>query len=176
VKAKQLRYLLPTAVVIILDQLTKYWVRSAMPVGKSIPIIGNEFFRFSHVQNVGVAFGMDVATPIILIIFTSIASVLIAYLILSSSQPGALAHPPMVRFSLSLILGGALGNLIDRIIFGQVTDFLDFDFPNFIMTRWPVFNIADSSVTIGVTLWCLFLLFGHRQVEAVSENPASHGA
>ncbi|MFH1735975.1 MAG: signal peptidase II [bacterium] len=175
-KATNLLYLLPTAVVIILDQLTKIWIRSAMQLGKSIPIFGQDFFRLSHVENVGVAFGMKAGTPFFLIIFTSIASLFIAYLILAAAKPGSLAEPPLVRFSLSLILGGAIGNLIDRIIFGRVTDFLDFDFPDFIMNRWPVFNAADSAVTIGVTLWCLFLIFGRRATISESDNASPHGA
>jgi signal peptidase II len=79
--------------------------------------------------------------------------------LIRSRRAGAFRYPRLVELSLALILGGALGNLFDRVRFGYVTDFFDFDFPDFIMTRWPVFNIADSAVTTGVTLWCVYLVF-----------------
>jgi len=83
---------------------------------------------------------------------------LLIYLILQPHKKSTATPPKLVQLALALILGGAVGNLIDRLLFGRVTDFFDFDFPNFIITRWPVFNIADSAVTIGVTLWCLHLI------------------
>jgi len=149
----------PTTIVLILDQVSKIWVRSSLTLGESIPVLGKYFFRLTHVENTGVAFGLKAGSPLFLILFNGVASVIIAYLLLRSGRGGANPFPRTVRFGMALILGGAIGNLIDRIFFGRVTDFLDFDFPDFIMTRWPVFNVADSSVTIGVTIWCLYLVF-----------------
>lgn len=153
----------PTLVVLVLDQLTKLWVRSTMAVGDSIPVIGRDFFRLTHVENTGVAFGMQPFGVPILALFSALASVVLIYLLIKSQKPGAERYPKLVEFALALILGGALGNLIDRIVFGHVTDFFDFDFPDFLTSRWPVFNIADSAVTIGVTLWCVYLVFFSKQ-------------
>lgn len=149
----------PTLIVLILDQLTKIWVRSSMTLGESHRILGDEFFRLTYAENSGVAFGLNAGSPIFLIVFNAAASVILVFLLLTSRREGSLAYPKTVRLALALILGGALGNLIDRALFFRVTDFLDFDFPDVIMPRWPIFNLADSAVTIGVTLWCIYLVF-----------------
>lgn len=141
--------------IVILDQLTKIWVRSDMTPGESRRVLGDSLFRLTFVENTGVAFGLQAGSPIFLALFSVAASVLLIFLLV---QPPS-TYPKMVRITLSLILGGAVGNLIDRVLFGRVTDFLDFDFPDFIMTRWPVFNVADSAVTLGLTVWCLYLVF-----------------
>lgn len=129
-----------------------------MALGETIPILGRDFFRLTHVENTGVAFGLKAGSPVFLIVFGATATVLIAYLTLRSHKNSPNPYPTIIRFALALILGGAVGNLIDRLLWGHVTDFLDFDFPNFIIARWPVFNVADSAVTVGVTLWCLYLI------------------
>lgn len=154
-----MKVLWPSLLVVLLDQLTKLWVRSSMALGDSIPVLGRDFFRLTHVENSGVAFGIQTLGVPILIVFNAIASLVLIIVLLRSSQAGPARYPRLVEISLALILGGALGNLIDRVLFGYVTDFLDFDFPDFIMTRWPVFNVADSAVTIGMTLWCIYLVF-----------------
>jgi len=172
VKTSNLTSLLPAVFIVIVDQAVKLWVRSTMPIGRSYRIIGEDFFRLTHVENDGIAFGLNAGSPLFLAIFTLIASVIILYFILTSHRPGAMAHTKTVRFSLGLILGGALGNLIDRLFFGKVTDYLDFDFPDFIMTRWPVFNLADSAVTIGVFIWCIYLLInGFKKTPAGDDAP-----
>jgi signal peptidase II len=153
----------PTLIVLILDQLTKMWARTSLTLGESRRIIGDEFFRLTYVENSGVAFGLNAGSPFFLIVFTTIASLVLGYILLTSQRENSLAHPGMVRVALALILGGAIGNLIDRVLFARVTDFLDFDFPDFIMTRWPIFNLADSAVTIGVMLWCLYLVFTSKR-------------
>jgi signal peptidase II len=152
----------PTLLVLFLDQMTKMWIRTSMTLGESIPVLGKDFFRLTHVENTGVAFGLQAGGVLFLSLFNAIASVGLIYLLLRSSREATTESPRIVQFALALILGGAIGNLIDRAAFGRVTDFFDFDFPDFIMTRWPVFNIADSAVLIGVTLWCLYLVFVPR--------------
>ncbi|MCX6639642.1 MAG: signal peptidase II [bacterium] len=159
---KKLAILWPTGVIIILDQISKYWVRAEMPLWKSYSVIGSEFFRLTHVENTGVAFGFRIGSPIFLITFNLIASAFLLYFIFKPERLGPSSHPAMLQFALSMILGGAIGNLIDRILFRHVTDFLDFDFPNFLMTRWPTFNIADSAVTVGVCIWALHILLDAR--------------
>jgi signal peptidase II len=149
----------PSVLVLVVDQLTKIWVRSSMSLGDSFPVLGRDFFRLTRVENNGIAFGFQPGSVLFLIIFNSLASLAIIYVLIKSRRALAAYFPRLVELSLALILGGALGNLTDRVRFGYVTDFFDFDFPDFIMTRWPVFNIADSAVSTGVTLWCIYLVF-----------------
>lgn len=134
------------AFLVGIDQLTKFWVRANFVLGESIPVIG-DLLRFTYVQNPGVAFGLEPFSPTILIIFGVVAAIGLGgyfYYLLRDTDP--------TRWPVFLFLCGAIGNLIDRIMLGSVTDFADADFPDFIMDRWPVFNIADSCVTIGIAL------------------------
>ncbi|MFH1861905.1 MAG: signal peptidase II [bacterium] len=161
--------LLPVAVIVLLDQLTKLWIRSSMALGESRPIWGEDFFRLTYIENRGVAFGLDVASPLILSIISALAVILLIvflYKLYKEPTPDT-AAAVLLRLSLLLILSGAIGNLIDRILLGKVTDFLDFDFPDLIMTRWPAFNIADSAITIGVTILFLHVILFHRR----KQNP-----
>jgi len=153
----------PAFLVLLLDQITKLSIRLSLAPGESIPVLGPDFFLLTHVRNTGVAFGLQPGGIVFLALFNAAASLGLIYLLLRSSRQTTAESPRLVQFALALILGGALGNLIDRVAFGRVTDFLDFDFPNFIMTRWPVFNIADSAVLIGVTLWSFYLLFAPQR-------------
>jgi len=141
-----------------------------MALGESIPVLGRDFFRLTHVENTGVAFGVQAFGMWFLIVFNAVASAMLVYVLLKSQKAGPGRYPRLVEYALALILGGALGNLIDRAVFFRVTDFLDFDFPDFIMERWPVFNVADSAVTIGVTLWCVYLVFFSKP-KTLSESP-----
>jgi len=137
-----------------------------MALWESHRVLGEHFFRLTHVQNTGVAFGVQAGGRIFLILFSFVASLFLLYILLKAHRDDQPQYPPLVRFALALILGGALGNLIDRVFFGQVTDFLDFDFPDFIMERWPVFNVADSAVTVGVTLWIIYIVLFSKQKQA----------
>jgi len=125
-------------IILSLDQATKFLVTKFLTLGQSVPIIKN-FFYFSLVHNSGAAFGIFKDQGIIFIIVSIVAIVLI-YSALKKNK-----HLKLYCFSLSLILAGAIGNLIDRILYGFVIDFLDFRI-------WPVFNIADSAITIGAIL------------------------
>jgi signal peptidase II len=153
--------------VIVADRISKMLVIDNMTLGESIPLIGNNFLRFTYVQNPGIAFGIHIFPNTFHLVFSLAASVvLIIYLFHIRGQSSFLKIP------LSLILGGALGNAIDRIFYGQVIDFIDFDFPNFIMSRWPVFNLADSAVTIGMILLVIYLIFMVEPDTATSSHPA----
>ncbi len=140
------------SLVVVLDQLTKILARKFLPYGESIPLwqetLG-ETFRLSHVSNDGAAFSFSPFSPLgnrIFFISVSIfALCLIAYLLIRTANRFQV-------FIYGLIMGGALGNLIDRILYGRVTDFIDVNFPDFIMERWPVFNIADSAIVIAMIL------------------------
>jgi signal peptidase II len=136
--------------LVILDQLTKALIRNAMVVGQSIPVIGNTL-QLTYVENTGIAFGIPVAHPIIYIVLSIAASIGIFIYLLTHRHEGFI-----VQISLVLILSGAVGNLIDRILFGKVVDFVNVGFgPH----RWPVFNVADSVVVIGMGFLFAMLFF-----------------
>ncbi|PKN77839.1 MAG: signal peptidase II [Candidatus Cloacimonetes bacterium HGW-Cloacimonetes-1] len=145
--------------VIFFDQLTKILIRVKMPIFQAMPVAENvfgELFRISHVKNDGAAFSLSLPNPaynrIFLISITIVAIALIAYMLYKA------AHKIQV-IAYGLVLGGAIGNLIDRVIFGVVTDFIDVDFPDFIMHRFPVFNIADTAINIAMVLLIIDILF-----------------
>ena len=126
------------ALALTLDQLTKFVVRQTLPWHYSWPHQG--FFRFTHVQNTGSAFGLfqDQNLPLLLVSVVGIAA--LAYIYRSQQRPALL-----MRVSIALMLGGALGNVVDRILQGHVTDFID-------IGPWPVFNLADSAIVVGLIL------------------------
>jgi len=130
--------------VLILDQLSKYIVRQKIPHGESIPIINN-IFHLTHISNQGAAFGIFKNQTYFFII-AAIAA--IVFILINLRYKRGLG----VKIGLSLILAGAIGNLIDRVRLGAVIDFLDFRI-------WPVFNVADSAITIGAILLAYTILF-----------------
>lgn len=131
-------FVLPLAVV-ILDQFSKYIVVENMALGESIPII-EEVFHLTYILNPGAAFGMFAHNRVF---FISIAVIVIGIIIWARRE--ILASPWEVKAGCGLFLGGAIGNLIDRARQGLVIDFFDFRI-------WPVFNIADIAICIGVGL------------------------
>jgi len=135
--------------VCFVDQLIKLYIKSSMIQGQSIPVIKNVFY-ISFVQNEGAAFSLMQNRTCLLITVAAIvvAGVFILYYkYINKKAPYAIA--------LGLIAGGALGNLIDRVRFGQVVDFLDF-------VIWPVFNFADIAVVTGSCLFALLILRGRE--------------
>lgn len=131
-------FVLPLAVV-ILDQFSKYIVVENMALGESIPII-EEVFHLTYILNPGAAFGMFAHNRLF---FIAIAVIVIGIIIWARRE--ILASPWEVKAGCGLFLGGAIGNLIDRARQGLVIDFFDFRI-------WPVFNIADIAICIGVGL------------------------
>ena len=140
-------------VIVILDQITKAVVRVNIPFGGQwMPLDWlAPYFRFVHWENTGAAFGFFQGGGIIFGILAVIVTVFI--LIYYPQIPN---DEKLMRVAISMQLGGALGNLIDRIIFGPVTDFIS-------VGRFPVFNIADSSITVGVGLLILALWITERK-------------
>lgn len=128
-----------------LDQITKYVVIQNMQVGQSIPIIPH-IFHLTFVKNVGAAFGI-LANRVPFFILVGIGAVIFIIVFYHKLK----SEYKLVRFALSLVLGGALGNLTDRLRWGYVVDFFDFRI-------WPVFNVADCAVVIGMLLliWEIF--------------------
>jgi len=135
--------------VVAADQLSKIWVRSNIPFRESLFEVG--FFRLTHVQNTGAAFGLFQGQSFLLSIvaMVGIAVFLVYTLVIYRGFP-FLDNMPN-RVAVGLVLGGTVGNLIDRLRFGYVTDFIDFGF-------WPAFNVADSAVTVGIILFAYSLL------------------
>ena len=145
-------YFLISAVVILLDRLTKLWVVRHIPEGDAIVVI-RHVFRITHVLNPGAAFSMFTDSPRptlthwILTIFSLIAAAVIVFVIV---RYGRRLTPTMV--ALALILGGTIGNVWDRLRFGVVTDFLEVHIVHY---HWPDFNVADSAIVIGGILLVL---------------------
>lgn len=141
-------FFLGAATILALDQITKSAVTSRFVLHESYPVI-NGFFNLVYVMNPGAAFGFlaNASEAFRYIFFTGItvlAAGLIVYYLVKSNP-----HNLMLVTSLTLIFGGAVGNLIDRLRFGAVVDFLDFYVRG---AHWPAFNVADSAITIGAVL------------------------
>ena len=123
----------------LLDQVTKWFVINGMNLHDSIPLIPG-VFSMTRIHNSGIAFGLFPGLPNVFMVITLVCMFAVAYFYLTAEPRSVL-----LTVGCALILGGALGNLIDRFRFGYVVDFINFSF-------WPAFNIADSSVSIGVAL------------------------
>jgi signal peptidase II len=150
-KAPRLSLLFPitAAVVVTLDQLTKRWVEKAIPLNGSWPETG--FFRITHGENTGAAFGMFQDSRIILTIISSIGVIVVLYIALWFSRRFTFLRWKTSMLALGLILGGTVGNLIDRAFIGHVTDFIK-------VGSWYDFNIADSSLVVGGILLAFNLI------------------
>ena len=146
-------FVFPALAIVFLDQVTKYFVLGSLRVGESISIIDN-FFNLVHIRNRGMAFGLmnrpdNYSGHYILLAATLVAAALLIYWFFKLRGEKNCMIP-----GLSLVLGGALGNLIDRVRIREVVDFLDF----YVGTlHWPAFNIADAAITVG-TFWIAFQL------------------
>jgi len=145
---KALPWFAGAAAIVLADRLTKLWVLEAFASGERLPVTG--FFNLVLVFNKGAAFSFLAGasgwqTPVFAAL-SSIAAVVITVLILRN--PGN----RMLCLALGLILGGALGNLWDRLLWGHVVDFLDFHAAGW---HWPAFNVADSAISVGAALLIL---------------------
>ncbi|HJV44796.1 MAG TPA: signal peptidase II [Bacillota bacterium] len=137
-------YYLIALLVFILDQVSKWFIVKYMTIGQSIPLIEGVFHLTSH-RNRGAAFGILQNQRWFFILITVLIVVGIVYYLRRLGR-----SKPLISYALALILGGAVGNFLDRLLNGEVVDFLDFTLINY-----PIFNIADSAIVIGV---CLFIL------------------
>src|SRR6478672_9626378 len=144
----RLPYALLVAAILILDRGTKLLIQKRFDLNESITVIDG-FFNITYVRNTGVAFGIfsAISSPvkaILLSAFAALAAVLVVGYSLRTPLGKRLLH-----VALALILGGALGNLYDRLAYGYVVDFLEFYLRNH---YWPSFNVADSAISVGVVL------------------------
>ncbi len=172
-----------TVIVVLFDQTTKMMVKGSpwhwlpfdgIPYGHSLPLI-DDVFRITYIENPGIAFGINIpGFKVVFALFSIVASVAILVYLKRNLYRLSIGE----RIALALILGGAVGNLIDRVFYGvlfheqplfygRVVDFIDFGIHR---NMFPVFNVADSCVTIGVAL-LVILLMRHKQVQ-----PAEPGA
>lgn len=141
-----MRPFLITGLVVIIDQITKALAVANLKIGESHPII-NKLFYLTLVQNTGAAFGLFKNQAAFFILVSAVAIIVMVFFL---SKKKISQYLP-----LALILGGAIGNLIDRLRFGYVVDFLDF-------RVWPVFNFADSCISIGAFLLFLLIIRGKK--------------
>jgi signal peptidase II len=151
------------AVIVALDQATKAIVRAKLPLHESVAVIPG-FFDFTHVRNTGAAFGMLNSVDFE---YKALVMVAVALVALAAVASYAATLPPdqrLARFGLALILGGAIGNLIDRATAGFVIDFVDVYWRGI---HFWAFNVADSAITVGVVLMLLDLLGVGRVSETV---------
>lgn len=171
------RILWLTLSIVVLDQVTKLLVKGfvipgttiyyeGMQIGQSIPLLG-DFLRLTYVENAGMAFGVAVPNRLLFSLITIVAVIVLCVYLFRIRNESLKARLPF-----AVILGGAIGNLIDRVFYGvifgegplfygKVVDFIDVDFFDislfgYELNRWAVFNIADASVTIGLFLLLLF--------------------
>lgn len=150
--------LLIVPLVLAIDQITKQLIRANLNLGESWPATG--LVRLTHGTNSGAAFGFFPNQTLILIVASVIAIGFLVYFYRTHARP-----MPLLRFAISLQLGGALGNLVDRLRTGAVVDFID-------VGRWPTFNLADSSIIIGMALLIGVLVLTDKK-EPQSSEPGS---
>ena len=145
--------------IVLLDRWTKHLVATRIAMYTHIQVIPG-FFRITHTENTGAAFSLFADSPshwktVMLISFSLIAMIVVSILLWNQSRPFT-----MTGIALSLILGGAFGNLWDRVAAGRVVDFLDVYYRTY---HWPVFKLADSAIVVGASLLVLEIVFGHSK-------------
>jgi signal peptidase II len=156
VSPRRLEVWLPIAVV-LLDQATKALVRSMVPLGSSVEVVPN-FMNLTHVRNTGAAFGFlnAVDFPLKTVFIPAVALAAVVWVAVHASGLGR--HQMLARVGLAFILGGAAGNLMDRVIVGSVVDFVDVYWRTY---HFWAFNVADSAITVGVAIMILDMLGVH---------------
>jgi len=152
-------FFLIALLIVAADQLSKIWIRANLATGQSLFEVG--FFRLTHVHNTGAVFGLfrGQSFPLTIVASVGIGVILFYAFLVHRSFP--LLDNRLSKSALGLVLGGTVGNLIDRLHFGYVTDFIDFGF-------WPAFNIADSAITVGV------IIFAYSSLRSLSRSGKQH--
>src|SRR5436190_4043833 len=158
------------ALVFVLDRATKLWIESTVSLWDSFHVIPG-FFDIVHAKNKGAAFGMfsegdNQLRTMLLIGVSAVVLLLISYLLL---RPGRAGFPAskLTTFGLALVLGGALGNIYDRVAYGEVTDFLEFYSGTW---RFAAFNVADSAISVGAGLLILDMWRTRKHADAPEIN------
>jgi len=148
-----------SAIIIIIDQFTKILIKQFMQEKESVSVIG-DILRLTYIKNPGMAFGIQVGSKLFYTVFASIACVIIVVYLFRLRPENFWA-----RFALASILGGAIGNLIDRFVYSEVVDFIDIR-----IIRWPVFNFADIMVSIGMIILIAIVVFERNREETEEEQ------
>ena len=180
-----MKIFLISACVFILDQVTKWLTLSNLALRESVELFGDAV-KLTHIQNKGMAFGIAIPNKYVFNFLSLFAAGAILYYLIKLRNEKFLP-----RFSLAIIFGGAVGNLLDRIAYGRVVDFFDvnipdihissfdlslFTTPEIYLPRWPIFNVADIAVSVGMFLLiCSIIISGHSpysQAAGDEENTA----
>jgi len=165
------KLILPSIIIVslaVLDQITKIWAVNYLEYGYPVKIIGS-FFMLTLVYNEGGAMGTNIGSSNYYLVASIIILAVILYYLYSQRENKNLIVP------LSFISGGAIGNLIDRIAYGKVIDFLDFDFFDinilgYKLDRWWTFNIADMAISLSILYLFIIILF-NKQEKIIEEKP-----
>jgi signal peptidase II len=167
VRLENRSYLLLAALIILADQLSKLYIRSKLVPGESMPVLDN-FLRFTFIYNPAGVFGIHIGNIVVYTILSILAAAIVAVYFFKIP-----AQFKFGKICLATVFGGAIGNLIDRILYGKVIDFIDvnifdivlspftflsFKFDGFALYRWYIFNIADAAITLGLIGFIIFLL------------------
>lgn len=160
--------------VFLLDRATKVWIEAKVSVYDTIVVIP-DVFNIVYTRNRGAAFGMLSNAPetirlTVLVGFATLILGLIGWMLWQATRPKEIGSW-INRLALSLVLGGAVGNLWDRIVRGSVTDFLQVFLSSY---EWPSFNVADMGISIGASLMALDLLFDSRKQNQTKNVPETH--
>jgi signal peptidase II len=159
-------FFLIAALVVLLDRISKWAVAASLPLTHSLAVIPG-FFHITHVENTGAAFGLFAESTAhwkvgALVTFSLVALIIVTILLWKNSHSVS-----TMTIGLSLILGGAFGNLWDRAVDGHVVDFLDFHVGSY---YWPAFNVADSAIVVGAILLVAEILFAKPSSEVVKSS------
>lgn len=166
-------YFLIALIVIVLDQASKFAVQRLLFEGEKVSILGDLLY-FRLVFNTGGAMGTRIGPSWLYLILSVVALIVIVRYYMT--VPNAAWY---VKTSLAMIFGGAVGNLIDRIIYGRVIDFIDMDFPDIpflSIQRWFTYNVADAAITIGLVIFIVTVLFRKKDESAQADNAAPETA
>ncbi|MGH7255582.1 MAG: signal peptidase II [Nitrospirales bacterium] len=153
--------------LVALDQATKVHIMQTMRLHESIPIVPG-FFNLTYIRNPGAAFGLLASSSSLFrMLFFGVTS--LVALVLLATIFARLRHDDwMGQISIAVILGGAIGNLLDRLRFGEVIDFLDVYVRGY---HWPAFNVADAAISVGVALLIFHFAFEKREADATVQEP-----
>ncbi|MDH5668042.1 MAG: signal peptidase II [Nitrospira sp.] len=159
-----------TGVIIVVDQITKLYIMQTMRLHESIPVVA-DYFSLTYIRNPGAAFGLLAGSSTTFrMIFFGLTSIF-ALGLLGTILVRMPERDRMGRLSVAAILGGAIGNLIDRMRYGEVIDFLDVYVGTY---HWPAFNVADSAITVGVIFLIIHFAFEKKEDSPnSSEEPSS---
>lgn len=154
-----LLFFLVTGLVVALDQFTKQLAINSLMQNENSLVLIADWLKLTYTENTGIAFGISLGSHSLLIAITAlILAALLLYVVFSKNRT------PVFLVTFGLILGGGIGNLIDRVAFGRVVDFIHVDiYQGYLfgswMSLWPVFNIADSAITVGA---CILLIWHNK--------------